>query len=442
MSVFLASSTRVNLLILGFVFVLEGCIRGTDFQTAIDALDQAEKPDAADFEPMGEESVETATESTDMDPFETEESEELGFDDGSEDTSPDLNDLPEVTANDAAPADEAGDPGLQDTCIPDCAGRECGVDGCGGECGFCDFGIECSSAGRCLCEDECPEDGASECIDPGHYRTCGGHDDDDCLEWGTAIGCEAPATCSSGACACTPSCGSSDCGDDGCGGDCGLCSGGAECVSGHCTCISEHHVACCGEATCWFDSCGSQEAQIEACPYGCLDGSCSECLPGCEGFECGPDRCGGVCGECPLSPRTCQQNLCNGLFQLPDPERPSTEFTDNGDGTVTDTVTELTWEQVDVRSVNWEQAFAHCQSKGTSWRLPTRLELMTLVDHGKQVKPLVNGPFSGEGLSYGYFFWSSTPSGAAPASMGTVNFDSGYGGYSDKGASQAVRCVR
>lgn len=37
------------------------------------------------------------------------------------------------------------------TCVPNCAGRQCGSDGCGANCGTCGGGATCSSAGRCTC---------------------------------------------------------------------------------------------------------------------------------------------------------------------------------------------------------------------------------------------------------------------------------------------------
>lgn len=40
-------------------------------------------------------------------------------------------------------------------CVPDCAGKECGSDGCGGSCGSCPTGTHCEN-GRCVCDlDEC-----------------------------------------------------------------------------------------------------------------------------------------------------------------------------------------------------------------------------------------------------------------------------------------------
>ncbi len=64
-------------------------------------------------------------------------------------------------------------------CVPQCDGKECGINGCGGNCGSCD----------------------------------------------------APQTaCEAGLCVCTPACDGKSCGDDGCGGECGACAEGEQCA--------------------------------------------------------------------------------------------------------------------------------------------------------------------------------------------------------------------
>lgn len=75
--------------------------------------------------------------------------------------------------------DAATDPGTTkpDVCIPQCAGRNCGSDGCGGYCGSCE--------------------GSDICID--------------------------------GNCVCIPDCNDKQCGDDECGGSCGTCPDGLDC---------------------------------------------------------------------------------------------------------------------------------------------------------------------------------------------------------------------
>jgi len=54
-------------------------------------------------------------------------------------------------------------------CLPDCAGKECGPDGCGGICGLCADGTACVD-GQCPCEPVC--DGFA-CGDDGCGGSCG-----------------------------------------------------------------------------------------------------------------------------------------------------------------------------------------------------------------------------------------------------------------------------
>ena len=94
-------------------------------------------------------------------------------------------------------------------CVPQCAGRVCGNDGCGGSCGLCDAQSTCSGAGQCIPPaPECVVN--ADCDDhlPGTVDTCvGGH-------------------CNH----CTPQCAGRECGLDSCGGQCGPdCAAGQTC---------------------------------------------------------------------------------------------------------------------------------------------------------------------------------------------------------------------
>ncbi len=109
---------------------------------------------------------------------------------------------------------------------------------------------------------------------------------------------------------CQPSCLNRECGDDGCAGTCGTCTGGKVCQAGLCICVASGHKACCDQAVCWVDSCGTVGEKVADCPYGCADTACQECVPNCLGKECGPDGCGGVCGVCPTG-------ACDGLSWTP-----------------------------------------------------------------------------------------------------------------------------
>jgi hypothetical protein len=113
----------------------------------------------------------------------------------------------DAEAKDGAPADVGAplDAGGHDSsthvdagCMPQCAGRSCGDDGCGGSCGTCPGGFPCDTQGQC----------------------------------GT----------------CTPFCGCAVCGDDGCGGSCGTCPGQYTCVVNG-TCQLDPGSVC-GPATC------------------------------------------------------------------------------------------------------------------------------------------------------------------------------------------------
>jgi sugar lactone lactonase YvrE len=172
-------------------------------------------------------------------------------------------------------------------CIPDCAGKECGDDGCGGACGECDEGLFCTPAGAC----------SSQCF---------------------------------------PDCFGKECGDDGCGDDCGECSEGDYCSdTGECLldcdgipwegCCDDNVLKYCdsgvlilksceNEPDCGWDddnkwySCGLEAGSED--PTGIFPLSCEGyCGPKCDSRECGDDKCGGVCGEC-ADEELCVKGAC------------------------------------------------------------------------------------------------------------------------------------
>ncbi|MBT7059158.1 MAG: DUF1566 domain-containing protein [Lentisphaerae bacterium] len=68
-------------------------------------------------------------------------------------------------------------------------------------------------------------------------------------------------------------------------------------------------------------------------------------------------------------------------------------FTDNGDGTVTDNVTGLMWQQADGGEMTWEDAVAYAEALvlggQSDWRLPFSHELFSILDHGS-INPALN----------------------------------------------------
>ena len=58
---------------------------------------------------------------------------------------------------------------------------------------------------------------------------------------------------------------------------------------------------------------------------------------------------------------------------------------DNGDSTVSDTITQLTWQQGDSGPMDWQKAFEYCEdlklSSYNDWRLPNRNELASIISY-------------------------------------------------------------
>jgi len=99
------------------------------------------------------------------------------------------------------------------------------------------------------------------------------------------------------------------------------------------------------------------------------------------------------------------------------------EFMDNGDGTITDQVSSLTWMQNDSgNGMNWVDALAYCENLSFAgfddWRLPDTKELQGIVDYTRSpattnsaaIDPMFNATViqDSEGQpNYGYY-WTST----------------------------------
>jgi hypothetical protein len=67
-------------------------------------------------------------------------------------------------------------------------------------------------------------------------------------------------------------------------------------------------------------------------------------------------------------------------------------YTDNGDGTVTDNVTGLMWQQEDDDTTRtWDEACSYCDELAlagySDWRLASKKELMSIVDYGTYSQP-------------------------------------------------------
>lgn len=154
---------------------------------------------------------------------------------------------------------------------------------------------------------------------------------------------------------------------------------------------------------------------------------------------------------------------CTGTRQDGDLKRGiSRTFTDNGDGTISDTATGLMWEKFSDDGTNhdWDLAYTHVQAYSlkiaqlnsfafagyNDWRLPNRFELDTLVSLGAS-EPATPAAFN-SGCQPGCTvqtcsctpsecFWSSTTDHSPPEYAWLVKFGQGY---SDSGTKLVVTC--
>ena len=119
-------------------------------------------------------------------------------------------------------------------------------------------------------------------------------------------------------------------------------------------------------------------------------------------------------------------------------------FTDNGDGTVTDNVTVLMWEQSATHKIcTYADAVSYCNNLTiggyTDWKLPRDLELMSIVDYGKRTPAIDSTYFPG---TYSTQYWTSSPMDSDSSHTWTVDFQDGYVNDFALITDHRVRCVR
>ncbi len=123
------------------------------------------------------------------------------------------------------------------------------------------------------------------------------------------------------------------------------------------------------------------------------------------------------------------------------------DYTDNNDGTVTDSNTGLMWQQATSDSqMTWEQAISWCENLElagySDWRLPNIKELASIVDYSTY-RPAINETYFPGTMSSSY--WSSTTWSYAfgTSNVWRINFEYGNDAPdSNKSNANYVRAVR
>ena len=120
-------------------------------------------------------------------------------------------------------------------------------------------------------------------------------------------------------------------------------------------------------------------------------------------------------------------------------------FTDNGDGTIKDNYTGLTWQKnSSTTAMNWEAALAYAKTitlgGKSDWRLPNIKELQSLNDVSR-VKPSINKTFFPNIVSSA-FYWSSTSQYKTPTVAWDFNTDYGVVTYDSKTVNKYAILVR
>ena len=113
-------------------------------------------------------------------------------------------------------------------------------------------------------------------------------------------------------------------------------------------------------------------------------------------------------------------------------------------GVVVDRITGLMWQrQLSNTFLSWRKAQQQCASLSLAghhdWRLPSRIELVTLLDSARTQPSIDTDAFPGTPNDW---FWTSSPAADDPNAAWYVYFYFGYPKTDDVGNTFSVRCVR
>lgn len=221
------------------------------------------------------------------------------------------------------------------------------------------------------------------------------------------------------------------------------------CATGTVTCVAGSWGPCSisptGADTCApgnDDSCNGVPNESCICINGAV-GTCGDKLSAKGTCAAGATTCtAGAWGACSVQPRvadTCDlgnDDTCDGQantgcvcdgFSLPTDHPNPTDYDTSIAGVVTDRMTGLMWERNPGSSTfNQSDAVAHCAALTVAgfsdWRLPTVLELVSIVDFTVTSPSINSAAFPATSQNY---YWSVTPYAPDPGYTWVIRFING-----------------
>lgn len=174
-------------------------------------------------------------------------------------------------------------------------------------------------------------------------------------------------------------------------------------------------------------------------------------LVGCGrfGFDDGPVPGAGDAGPADAAPdaMTCEPGAREDFARWPMPNFTAgmpnqASYTVIG-SSVRDNVTGLVWQRTPAPNMSQTAAEAYCEGLGLDgacdWRLPQRIELISISNYTKVDPSIDEGAFPGTAANA---YWSATAERNAPARAWYVSFNNGVIDTTTRTDSYGVRCVR
>jgi len=351
-----------------------------------------------------------------------------------------------------------------------------GAVGTGGTTAACQEGAtECSGNGVRMCTSgrwsvtvACGP--RQTCTGPAGTAKCSCNVDPVCASVGsTCSSASVLASCAQDAQACFYQSSATTCTNGACSGP----AGSASCCTNACTagttqCLSSNTLQTCTvgangcmgymTTTCANGACSGPVGSASCCTNACIAGTtclsgtrletCAVSGNGCTTSASSTCASGLVCERLPLAacldPTWAEWPMPNGQADVTAGAPNLAGYKDNGDGTVTDKVTGLMWQQATpAGTYTWSQAKAYCPTLTpagySDWRLPTLIELISLVDFGRSNPAIDTTYFPSTPSNY---FWSASLVTGSSNSGWPVYFGSGDLAGRVLSLTYYIRCVR